>query len=371
MAAEAPDFQALFGRPAQARGEAPGRVNLIGEHTDYNGGYVLPLVIPQRTEVEIAARRDRLARVRSEAFPADGISEYAIGQEAPGRGWLDHVQGITWALPGAGIELPGFEARIASSVPPGGGLGSSAALGVALVRALRSLRDLPLPDLEIAKLAHRSETGFVGAPVGVMDQLACSLGTESSALWIDTRSLRTEIVPLPPSIEVGVIDTGVRHSHAAGEYRLRRTECDEAARRLGVESLRELDGSPPAAWEKLPEPLNRRVRHVVTENRRVLQTVEALRAQDPAPLGELLDASHRSLRDDFEASIPELDLLAGLARAESAVLGARMTGGGFGGSVVLLGRAGETLEAARRAASAYRDGTGRAAQVLLPLRNLE
>ena len=328
---------------------------------------MLPAAIPRRTRVELAPRGGQTARVRSEAFPLQGTAEYTVGGERAGRGWLDYVQGITWALAREGIAVPGFEARIASTIPPGAGLASSASLEVALLRALREALGLPLSDQEIARIAHRAETEFVGAPVGVMDPMACSLGTESAAMWIDTRTLDTELVSLPASIELGILDTGVRHGHAAGEYRARRAECEEAARRLGVESLRELEGLPSPAWEKLPEPLPRRVRHVLAENQRVLRTVEALRAGETAPLGDLFEASHRSLRDDFEVSIPELDLLADLARAEGGILAARMTGGGFGGSVVILGRAGETLEAARRILHAYRDRTARAGEVLLPL----
>jgi galactokinase len=347
-------------------GEAPGRVNLIGEHTDYNGGYVLPVTIPQRTRVEIALREDRAVRAWSASFPEEEAREYSIGAETPGRGWLDYIQGITWALRKEGFRLRGFDARITSSVPLGGGLSSSASLEIAMLRALRGALGLSLSDLAIAKAAHRAETEFVGAPVGIMDQIVCSLGTESTALFLDTRGLLTESLPLPESIELGVIDSGVRHSHAGGEYRVRRAECEEAARRLGVESLRDLEGSSPARWEDLEEPLNRRVRHVVTENDRVLKTVEALRSGNTRLLGELLCASHRSLRDDYEVSIPELDLLVELAREESAILGARLTGGGFGGCVVLVGRAGTTREAAERIARLYRERTGLPGEVLRP-----
>ena len=364
------DFQTLFGRDPEAQGQAPGRVNLIGEHTDYNGGYVLPAAIPQRTRVEIAVREDRRVRAWSASFPDETAREYSIGEETPGQGWLDYVQAMTWTLREDRVLLPGFDARITSSVPPGGGLSSSASLEIALLRALRAALELPFSDWKAAQLAHRGETGFVGAPVGILDQIACSMGSESAALFLDTRTLETRRLPLPASIELGVIDSGVRHGHAGGEYRVRRSECEEAARRLGVASLRDLEGSSPRAWEKLDEPLRRRVRHVVTENGRVLDFVRALRSGDPGPLGGLLSASHRSLRDDFEVSVPELDLLVDLARAESAILGARMTGGGFGGSVVLIGAAGATAEAAKRVTRLYRDRTGRPGGVLLPLSGL-
>ena len=341
-------------------------MNHIGEHTDYNGGYVLPMTIPQRTRVEAARRSDSRVGLWSASFPEEPIVEYGIGDEKPVGGWADYARGITWALRDAGVGVPGFDARIDSDVPLGGGLASSASLEVALLRALRQLADLPLSDREIVKLAHRAETAFVGAPVGSMDQMACSLGAESSALFLDTRSLETKLVALPRSLEIGVVDSGVRHRHANGEYRLRRAECAEAARRLGVRSLREIQEASPPAWESLEEPLDRRVRHVVTENRRVLQTVEALRGAGAVGIGRLFEESHESLRDDFRVSIPELDLLVELARAESAIFGSRMTGGGFGGSIVLVGRAGETRDAARRIATAYRERTGHPGAVLLP-----
>jgi galactokinase len=360
------DFRERFGRGAELTAQAPGRVNLIGEHTDYNGGYVLPAAIPQRTRVEIALREDRRVRAWSASFPEEDPREYSIGEETAGRGWLDYIQGVTWSLRQEGFPLLGFDAGITSSVPAGGGLSSSASLEVAMLRALRSALGLPLSNLEIAKIAHRAETEFVGAPVGIMDQIACSLGSESAALFLDTRTLEIQRVSFPAPIELGVIDSGVRHSHAGGEYRVRRSECQEAARRLGVESLRDLEGSSPARWEILEEPLNRRVRHVVAENERVLKTVAALRSEDTRLLGEMLFASHASLRDDFEVSIPELDLLVELARAEGAILGARMTGGGFGGSVLMIGAAGSTREVARRIAGLYRERTGRTGRVILP-----
>jgi len=354
----------------QAFGQAPGRVNLIGEHTDYNLGQVLPAAIPRRTAVEIVRLGGRRASVSSESFPENGAIEYTVGEEASGRGWLDYVQAITWALSREGIGMPGFEARIVSTLPAGAGLASSAALGVALLRAFRDLLLLPLSDLEIARLAHRAETEFAGAPVGIMDPMVCSLAAGSQAMRIDTRTLETELLALPASLEVGVINSGVRHGHASGEYRVRRAQCDEAALRLGVESLRDIEGSPSRAWEKLEAPLDRRVRHVLTENGRVLRTAEAIRVADTAALGELFEASHRSLRDDFEVSIPELDVLVELSLAESGIVAARMTGGGFGGSVVLLGRAGETADAVDRICRLYRERTGRPGEVLLPLRRM-
>jgi galactokinase len=363
-----PGFAELYGREPEIAAEAPGRVNLIGEHTDYNGGFVLPTPIPQRTGVAISLRADRVVRVWSENVPGDRPAEYLLGEEAAGRGWIDYVQGVTAVLREEGLRLRGFDARIASEVPLGGGLASSAALEIALLRALREAFELPLDARAMALLGRRAENDFVGARVGIMDQMVCSLGSEGSALFLDTRSLETRNVPIPEAAEIGVIDSGVRHSHAGGEYGARRRECEEAARRLGVALLREVQEASPPPWERLPEPLNRRLRHVVTENARVLHAAEALRTGDVAALGGLFLESHRSLREDFEVSIAELDALVELARREPGIYGARMTGGGFGGSVVLMGARGETREAARRIARAYGERTGRAARVLLPLR---
>jgi galactokinase len=364
---EIPRFDTLYGRMPRVRVRAPGRVNLIGEHTDYNGGFVLPMAIPQQTLVELAPREDRTVRAFSANLPAaDRLREYELGQEKPGRGWLDYVQGVTRMLREDGHALGGFDVWLRSDVPPGSGLSSSAALEVALLRGLRECFGLTLDDVRIALLGQKVECDFVGAPVGVMDQMASSLAHGGTALFIDTRTLQYERVPLPPGIESIVINSGVTHSHAGGDYRVRRAECERAAALLGVKQLRDLPDEELPRALALPEPLGRRVRHVLTENARVLATVEALRAGDLAALGPLLFASHASQRDDYEVSVPETDLLVDLARAEPDVLGARLTGGGFGGSVVMLARAGKGADIASRIAARYTERAGRQATVLVP-----
>lgn len=387
MAGKRPTFASLFGGPPSAAADAPGRVNLIGEHTDYEGGWVLPVAIPRRTRVEIRPREDRLVRAWSANMAAmaaggesagtgpgpggeRGILEYRLGGETPGRGWLDYVQGATAALGGRRRSLAGCELRIASAVPPGAGLASSAALLVALLRALRAAFGLAVDDLEIARLARRAENRFVGAPVGIMDPLAASLGDERHALLIDTRDSRRpgwERVALPAGVELAVIHSGIVHHHAGGDYATRRAECRRAARRLGVARLRDLDVADLARIGRLlPAPLDRRVRHVVTENARVLAAVRAIRDGDPARLGQILVAGHRSLAEDFAVSLPEIDLLVELACAHPAVYGARLTGGGFGGAVVVLARPGTARHAASSIAAAYRRATGQAAAVVVP-----
>jgi galactokinase len=355
-------FRDLFGDDPAVTGDAPGRANLIGEHTDYSGGYVLPVTLPQRTRVELRRRGDDLARVHS--VQLGKTESYRVGAESPRHDWLDYVQGLTaLARP---LALGGFDARVESTVPPGSGLSSSAALEVATLRALRKAFRWELDDLPLALLAQRAEVEFVGAPVGVMDPMVSSLGTDGAALFIDTRSLQTVPVPLPPGLAIAVVHSGIAHGHAGGEYRVRRRECEEATRALGVTSLRELGGPDLPRIEALPAPLDRRVRHVVTENARVLEAVEALRAGELEILGALLEASHRSLRDDYQVSVPDLDRLVALAAAAPGVFGARLTGGGFGGAIVVAARPDGLRTAMEQVATRYRAATGRNATVLVP-----
>ena len=337
---------------------APGRVNLIGEHTDYNGGFVLPVVLTRRVTVELTPRDDARVRVRSDAL---GEAMYALGEEQRGRGWIDRVQAITYVLAREGHAPRGFDGRVRSDLPIGAGLASSAALAVALLRALREAFALRIDDRAIALLAQRADHDFVGVRSGIMDQLVASLGRDGMPLLIDTRDLSVTEVVLPRGAELLVIDSGVAHDNLAGAYNTRRGECEDAARRLGVATLRELDSLPAG----LPPPLDRRVRHVVSENARVLGTVDALREGDLEGVGGLLDASHASLRDDYEVSSPELDLLVAIAQAQPEVLGARLTGAGFGGSIVALARR-DGAAAARRIAAEYTRRAGRRATVILP-----
>jgi galactokinase len=346
------------------RAAAPGRVNLIGEHTDYNGGFVLPTVIPQQTRVELVTRDDFEVLVRSTAASP---GSFTLGHEHRRGDWLDYVQGVTWALLDNGHALPrGFELSIVSDVPLGAGLSSSAALEVAVLRALRAQFELQLDDVALAKLGQRAENEFVGARSGIMDQMAASLAEEGSALFLDTRTLEFRKVPLPVEAELVVINSGVSHAIAGGGYNTRRAECEEAARLLGAPQLRDVTPSDLARAAELPEPLNRRARHVVTEDDRVLRAVDALQDSDVTELGRLFNASHASMRDDFEVSVPEVDLLVELAQAEPCVYGARLTGGGFGGSVVILSHAGQARDVAGRLADAYARGSGARPSILVP-----
>ena len=351
--------------PDVATANAPGRINLIGEHTDYHEGYVLPATVALRTRVELRRRSD--ARVHAASTAHLGVSaDYRLGEEVADGSWRDYVQAVTVALARRGIELAGFDVSIDSDVPPGAGLSSSAALLVALLRGVRTLLSLALDDREIALIAHVAETDFVNAPVGVMDQMVCSLGRPGTALFIDTRSLHTVELPLPAGLLVAVIASGITHRHAAGGYRERRRESFEAAASLGVSHLRDLSVADLGRLSTLPATLQRRARHVVTENARVLEAVEALRASDLAGLGRLFNASHSSLRDDYQVSTPEVDLLVEVAQRHPAVYGARMTGGGFGGAVAVALQSGST-SAAEEIAVEYRRVAGEPGAVLTTL----
>jgi galactokinase len=332
-------FADLYGRQPDLEAEAPGRVNLIGEHTDYNDGLMLPAPLPQRTHVELARRDDREVYAWSTAITRGnpGPAVYTLGQETRLKRWIDYVQGATQALTQAGHAIDGFDLRIDSAIPRGGGLSSSAALLVALLRGLRALFGLALDDVALAHLARRAENDLVGAPVGIMDPLVCSVGRPGEALFIDAATSTTRHVLLPPALTLVVIDSGVHHSHAGGEYRTRKAECEAAARALGVPTLRAaeaLDGLA-ARIAALPSPLDRRARHVVAENARVRRAVDLLAAGDLAELGRVLNEGHASLRDDYAVSVPAVERTVERLK-DAGAAGARMVGGGFGGAVLAL-----------------------------------
>ena len=340
-----------------ATGFAPGRINLIGEHTDYNNGLVMPIALRLGITVAATSRDDGSVRLTTDAAVTPRETGYDLGAEQRDGTWVDRARGVTAILARDGAALGGFDAQITSNLPIGAGLGSSAAFAIALLRAISTLFDLGLDDAATARIAHAAENEFAGARSGMLDQLASVYGHSSNALLIDMRDHGTQVIPLSPTIELAVIDSGTRHEHATGGYNRRRAECEEACVHLGVASLRDIDERPlDEMLERLPPPLDRRVRHVVTENARVRQAVEAARSRDEVTLGEILNASHRSLRDDYEVSTLELDRLVMLATAAGA-LGARVVGGGFGGSIIALARRGEGRELAARVVEGY-DGAG-------------
>jgi len=335
-------FKSRFGTEPTGLWSAPGRVNLIGEHTDYNDGFVFPFAIDRRTVVALGLRADRLIRVAS-SFAEETV-ELSLDDLTPENleGWSAYPLGVAWALGQFGADLAavaGFEVFIDSDVPIGAGLSSSAAIESAVAVALNDVWQLGLDRRVLARVGQLAENRAVGAPTGIMDQSASLLGRADAAVFLDCRSLDAEVIPLgfdAAGLELLIIDTRVSHAHSTGGYASRRASCEAGARLLGVSSLRDLEVDDlPQAVELLDDETFRRVRHVVTENQRVLDTVRTLRAQGPTAIGALLDASHVSMRDDFEISVPELDLAVETSRAAGAI-GARMTGGGFGGAAIAL-----------------------------------
>ena len=350
-------FESTLGGVPDGAWVAPGRVNLIGEHTDYNDGFVLPLALPQGAVATVARRSDGRLRMASEQ--ADGLVEVDVDDLAPGRveGWAAYVAGVVWSVREAGHEIGGLDILIDGDVPLGAGLSSSAALECATALALVDLHDLGIDRPTLARLAQRAENDFVGVPCGIMDQSAALACTRDHALFLDTRSFETEQVPLDLGSEgmaLLVLDTKAPHQLVDGEYAARRRSCEEAAASLGLTALRDVDGAVlDATLDRLEDPVaRRRVRHVVTENERVLQTVAQLRSGSARDIGPLLTASHESLRVDYEVTVPELDT-AVEAALDAGALGARMTGGGFGGCVIALVESDAAESVARRVAKAF------------------
>ena len=320
---------------------APGRVNLLGEHTDYNDGFMLPLATPQSTLVCMARQPAASGMTQSTYYSATLGEEVVFDAAAPApEGFARYVAGCVHMLEQQGIAVPPLRVYVSSDLPLGSGLSSSAALEVATLRALRSLLAIDLDDVKLALLAQQAEIRYAGVNCGVMDQMASSLADEKSMLFIDARSLQTRLLPLPAGADIIVIDSGVARTLAASKYNERRAECEAAAAQLGVPSLRDVRDA--ATVETLPSPLRERARHIVTENGRVL---EACGGVDAARFGALMNASHASLRDDYAVSIPALDRLTELLREQGAVFGARLTGAGFGGACVALCREGQGASA--------------------------
>jgi galactokinase len=351
-------FSSQFGTPPDGVWSAPGRVNLIGEHTDYNDGFAFPIAIDKRTAVAVRPRGDRLMRVASSAFP--GVVEANLDELNPEdlKGWAAYPLGVAWALlqDAAASTTTGVDLALSSDVPAGAGLSSSAALECAVALALNELWELGLGRQELARIGQVAENRVVGAPTGIMDQTASLLGEPDHGILLDCRSLHAESVPLcfaAADLGLLVIDTRTSHSHADGGYTSRRRSCEDGAKAMGVSSLRALGPADlPRAAGVLDQETFRRVRHVVTENQRVLDTVATLRTSGPAGIGPLLDASHVSMRDDFEISTAELDLAVSSAR-ELGSIGARMTGGGFGGAAIALVRNGDAGRVAEGVVQAF------------------
>ena len=355
-------FEELYGTAPEGVWSAPGRVNLIGEHTDYNDGFVMPFALPHTAIAAVSRRTDGVLRLNS--GDVDGsVVELRLDDLTPesDRNWTAYPAGVVWALREAGHPVTGADIHLSSTVPSGAGLSSSAALEVVVALALNDLYELGLQRWQLARLCQRAENVYVGAPTGIMDQTASACCEEGHALFLDTRDLSQKQIPFDLAAEgmrLLVVDTQVKHSHSEGEYGKRRAGCERGAALLGVDALRDVPYAElDLALMRLgdDEEAVRLVRHVVTEDARVEQVVSLLESGDTRAIGPVLVAGHASLRDDFRVSCPELDLVVDTAVASGA-LGARMTGGGFGGSAIVLAEAADVDTITKAVEEAFASG---------------
>ena len=356
-------FAERFGRPPRWVVRAPGRVNLIGEHTDYNDGFVLPLAIDRAIWIALEPRQDLQVTVHSLDFhESASFSVDRLTQDK--AGWIEYLKGVAWSLQDAGYHLKGWHGVLQGDVPLAAGLSSSAALEMATARAFAAVADLAWEPARMAKLGQRAENRWVGVNCGIMDQLISAAGLAGHALLIDCRSLETQPVPFPPGIAVVVLDTATRRGLVDSAYNERRAQCEAAAKFFGVKALRDVDlGLFNARGSSLDETTRRRARHVITENQRTIDACEAMRRGDTTTLGVLMNQSHTSLRDDYEVSSDALNAMVETARAHAACFGARMTGAGFGGCAVAVIDAQAADDFAPRVAADYQAKTGHAPAV--------
>ena len=364
------EFDHRFGR-APTVSRAPGRVNLIGEHTDYNDGFVMPAALEFATLTAASQRSDRRLTVYS--MTVDETREFDLDAppQGPSGDWSDYLIGVALMLERDGFRLSGADLIVWSDVPIGAGLSSSAALEVSCAHALLTESGLPFDPVVVAQTCQRAENDFVGMRCGIMDQYISCCGVAGHALLIDCRSLAARHVPIAPNLRLLIANSRVRHQHAGGEYNLRREACEEGVRLLSrhlgsIKALRDVTPDElEAQRRRLPDLVYRRCRHIVTENARVLEAERALEAGDLVACGRAMNASHVSMRDDFEITCPEVDMLVGLAQTVEGVYGSRMTGGGFGGCTVSLIEASAADRAAQILTDGYRVATGLDAQIFV------
>lgn len=350
---------------------APGRVNLIGEHTDYADGFVMPAAIDFATYAAISPREDGRIVIRSENYGTqveyglDALPECRIGE------WSDYPVGVLSVLRAEGVEIPAFSMTLHGDVPVGAGLSSSAAIEVATMAAALSMAQVEISLPRMAQLCQRAENSYVGASTGIMDQFIACCGAADHALLLDCRSLEYRLAPIPHDMSLVIVNTMVKHSHAGGEYNTRRAEVEEGtailrSHRPEITKLRDATVEDLAKWGgEMPEGVLKRTRHIITENTRTVAAADALEAGDMATLGRLMYEAHVSYRDDFEASCPEADLLVELARKEVGCVGARLTGGGFGGCTVNLVETAHAEGFSESVRRGYQEATGIEADVYL------
>lgn len=351
-------FEETFDGPPSFIIRAPGRVNIIGEHTDYNDGFVLPMAIDRAVWIALRPRYD--GRVFLRSLEKETPTEFDLSDiQHTNEGWSEYVKGMAVMLQDAGYQLQGWEGVLSSDVPVGSGLSSSAALEMAAGRAFAAVSGFPFKGAEMARLGQRTENEWVGAKTGIMDQMISANGRRDYALLIDCRDLSTEIFPLPPGTTILIMDTMTRHSHTESGYNERRASCEKAAAHFGATHLRDVTLEElQEAEAALDEVTYRRARHVISENQRVMDAVAAMAAGDALALGRLMNASHASLRDDFEVTNEALDVMAAAAQELPGCFGARMTGGGFGGCAVALVEEAKAQEVAATVARTYEAATG-------------
>ena len=363
------EFQKIYGRRPEVY-RAPGRVNLIGEHTDYNDGFVMPAAINFFTWLAISRRSDATINIRSRAF-SEPVTIVLNGDLRPRHAWSDYVVGIIDQIRQSGKKLAGADILIQSEVPMGSGLSSSAAIEVAAGFSLLSTNQYAVDRTELALLCQRAENLFVGMRCGIMDQFISCNGTVDHALMLDCRSLDFRLLPLAPSSRMVICNTMVKHEHASGEYNKRRDECETGVLILrefipGIRALRDVSTRQLEQYrEKLPETIYRRCRHVVTENDRVQRAAKALEQHDMKQFGTLMAQSHASLRDDYEVSSRELDSMVEIASRQPGILGARMTGGGFGGCTINLVEASHAETFRDNVAEEYKRATGLSPEIYI------
>jgi len=358
-------FREQFHRSPALLARGPGRVNLIGEHTDYNDGFVMPMAIDRAIWIALHPRQDRTVSVHSLMY--DQRERFSLDHLEKGPpGWIEYLKGVAWAMQEAGYTLQGFDGIVAGDVPFGAGLSSSAALEMASARAFAAISGIPWEPANMAMIGQRAENEWVGVQCGIMDQMISAAGQTGHALLIDCRTLETTPVPLPAGISVVILDTATRRGLLDSAYNERRAQCEAAARFFGVPALR--DVSMEQFQERagqLDDLTRRRARHVISENERTLAAVDAMLRSDPAELGRLFVASHASLRDDFEVSSSELDTMVDCALKGAGCYGARMTGAGFGGCAVALVRAETARSFASEVATCYQKTTGLSPHIYL------